>query len=128
MAGPARAGVLFYAKHLDSLARFYRELLQLRVLASEPDHVIAANDDIQLVIHAIPPHIAADIAIATPPAPREEQAIKPFFTVAKLADARLLTQRLGGLVLGPTWDGPGFQAQSVCDPEGNIVQLRAMVP
>lgn len=128
MTHPARAGVLLYAKHLDNLARFYRELLQLRILASAPDHVIAANDDIELVVHAIPPPIAADIAIATPPAPREEQAIKPFFTVANLADARLLTQRLGGLVLGPTWNGPGFQAQSVCDPEGNIVQLREVAP
>ena len=34
---------------------------------------------------------------------------------------------LGGLVVGPVWDAPGLITRNVCDPEGNIVQLRAFI-
>lgn len=124
MAKPAPAGVLIYAKNLDRLAQFYRELLDLRVLASDAEHVVAENDDIQLVLHAIPHHLASEISISTPPEPRHEQAIKPFFTVESLAEAEARAQRCGGYVFGPTWNGPGFTVRNACDPEGNIIQVR----
>lgn len=124
MAGPARAGVLIYARHLESLARFYRELLELEVLAADSEHVVAESDDIQLVLHAMPPHLADEVTIASPPAPREQQAIKPFFTVPSLEDAEVRARDLGGYVFGPVYDGPGFKVRNACDTEGNIIQLR----
>lgn len=63
------------------------------------------------------------IDIEVPPVPREEQAIKPFFTEPSLQDAEIVVLRLGEL-LGPVWPGPGFRVRHVCDPEGNILQLR----
>ncbi len=124
MPGPAKAGVLIYAKNLGTLSRFYEELLGLRVLASDNEHVVAENNDIQLVLHAMPAHLAAEVIIASPPEPREEQAIKPFFTVACLDVAAQRAQQFGGFVFGPAWAGPGFAVRNACDPEGNIIQLR----
>ena len=124
MPGPARAGLLIYAKNLASLSRFYEELLSLRILTADGERVVAGNDDVQLVIHAIPAHIAAQITISSPPEPRAEQALKPFFTVASLAVAEEQAREFGGFVFGPTWEGPGFVVRQACDPEGNIIQLR----
>ncbi|MFM8443830.1 MAG: glyoxalase/bleomycin resistance/dioxygenase family protein [Methylococcus sp.] len=124
MPGPSRAGVLIYAKDLGKLSRFYNELLNLRVLAADAEHVVAENNDIQLVLHAMPAHLVAKVTIASPPELREEQAIKPFFTIASLAAAKQQAQELGGFVFGPTWEGPGFTVRNACDPEGNIIQLR----
>lgn len=124
MPGPARAGVLIYAKNLEVLSGFYQTLLGLKVLAADAEHRVMENDDAQLVLHAMPPHLAAAVVIASPPDPRVEQAIKPFFTVESLAEAEVLARQLGGFVFGPTWDGPGFQVRNACDPEGNILQLR----
>ena len=124
MTGPARAGVLIYAKDLNRLSRFYQTLLSMRVLKTSDELRVIASEDSQLLIHAIPPHIAATIAITTPPEPREEQAIKPFFTVSDLAGAEAVAVALGGFLFGPVYDGPGFKVRNGCDPEGNIFQLR----
>lgn len=126
MAGPARTGVLIYAKHLEPMSAFYEALLGARVLMADPQHRVLQSPDVQLIIHAIPPQFAADIRIRQPPQPREEQAIKPFFTVASLAEAERQALELGGVVCGPLWPGPGMQVRNVADPEGNIVHLREL--
>ncbi len=85
MPGPARAGALIYAKDLQRLSNFYQQLLAMRLQHADAKHHVIASDDMQLIIHAIAAHIAATLEISTPPAPREEQAIKLFFTVDSLA-------------------------------------------
>ena len=124
MTGPARTGVLIYAKHLDTVSRFYSQVLDMNCLHADADRHILHSGDVQLIIHAIPPHIADSIEIAVPQQPREEQAIKPFFTVESLAKAERIAAESGGLPIGPIWAGPGFRARNLCDPEGNIVHLR----
>lgn len=124
MSGPARAGVLIYAKRLESLYQFYEQLLGLKVIVADTEHRIAENNDVQLVFHRIPAHLAADIVINSPSEPREEQAIKPYFTVPSLAAAETDAKQLGGFLFGPVWDGHGFMVRNACDPEGNIIQLR----
>lgn len=124
MTGPARTGVLIYAKHLDTVSRFYSQVLDMKCLHADAERHILHSGDVQLIIHAIPPHIADSIEIAVPPQPREEQAIKPFFTVESLAKAERIAAESGGLAIGPIWPGPGFRARNLCDPEGNIVHLR----
>ncbi len=124
MPGPARSGVLIYAFDLDRLSVFYARLLAAAVLYEDADHQLLQSPDTQLIVHAIPAPYRDVIQIQTPPEPREEQAIKPFFSVADLAEAERLAVELGGLVLGPVWPGPGMKLRNVCDPEGNIVQLR----
>ncbi|OWY40918.1 hypothetical protein CEK28_01190 [Xenophilus sp. AP218F] len=124
MPGPARAGAVLFARDLQLVSRFYQSLLGMRCLHADAERHVIESADMQLVIHAIPHRIAQTFSIASPPALREEQAIKLFFTVASLADALQTAAALGGRACGNGFAGPGFQAQDVCDPEGNILQLR----
>lgn len=122
--GPARTGILFYAKDLLAVSTFYEKVLDAKVLLADDTHRVLQSPDAQLIIHAIPESYRGAIAIAVPPEPREEQAIKPFFTVADLAAAEALAEQFGGRVCGPVWAGPGMSVRNVCDPEGNLIHLR----
>jgi predicted enzyme related to lactoylglutathione lyase len=124
MAGPARAGVLFYAKNLDVVSAFYEEVLGATVLHADPGHRVLQSPDAQIIIHSVPPPYRDSIQVEVPPVPRESQAIKPFFTVLSLTVAEQAVEKLGGRVHGPIWPGPGIRVRNVCDPEGNIVHLR----
>jgi predicted enzyme related to lactoylglutathione lyase len=127
MPDPARAGVLIYAKNVDAVSVFYERVLGAKVLHADGEHRVLQSPDAQLILHTIPPPFAESIVIATPPEPRESQAIKPFFTVAILAEAELIAVACGGSVYGPIWPGPGMRVRNVCDPEGNIVHLRERI-
>ena len=124
MPGPARAGALIYARDLGLLTHFYRTLLQMDIRSQDAAFVVMENDDIQLLIHAIPESIAFDIDIQVPPQLREQGAIKLFFTVPSLAWAEARAADLGGGLLPQQWPGPGFVLRNAFDPEGNILQLR----
>ena len=124
MSGPARTGVLFYAKDLAAVSAFYEHVLGARLLHSDDAHRVLQSPDTQLIIHAIPQQYANAIVIDVPPVPREEQAIKPFFTVQSLAVAARQVEQCGGRLVGPVWPGPGMTVRNVCDPEGNMVHLR----
>lgn len=124
MSGLARAGVLIYAKNLVAVSCFYEKVLGAKVLHADEEHRVLQSPDAQLIIHAIPAQYSDAIVIEVPPVPREEQAIKPFFTVEHLDSAEALAEQCGGKVWGPIWAGPGMKVRNVCDPEGNIVHLR----
>lgn len=124
MTGPARDGLFVYAKDLARLAAFYESLLGMSRTHTSPELVVLDSTSIQLLIHAIPPAIAAGISIATPPARRENTALKFFFTVPSIARARASAGALGGEVLAEQWEGPGFRVCNAVDPEGNIFQVR----
>ncbi|WP_313951602.1 glyoxalase/bleomycin resistance/dioxygenase family protein [Accumulibacter sp.] len=124
MPGPAKAGALIYAKDLERLSHFYQTLLSMQVLCADREHHVIESADIQLVIHAIPPRIAARFSIATPPVPREEQSLKLFFTVPSLSGAETVAASLGGALFGQEYAGPGFKVRNGYDPEGNIFQVR----
>jgi predicted enzyme related to lactoylglutathione lyase len=124
MPGPARAGLFVYAKDLARLARFYEALLGMTRLHATDEMVVLESQDVQLIVHAIPPHIAATFEITTPPQRREDTALKFFFTVPTIAAARAQAPALGGEVMLQQWQGPGFVVCNACDPEGNIFQVR----
>ncbi len=128
MPGPARAGALIYAKDLERLSQFYQTLFSMQLLSADSEHHVIESADIQLVIHAIPPNIAATFEIEVPPEPREEQAIKLFFTVQSLSNAEAVAASLGGKLFGQAYAGPGFKVRNGYDPEGNIFQVRENAP
>ena len=127
MSGPARAGLFIYAKDLARLARFYESLLGMQRVHAAGDLVVLRSPDIQLTLHAIPPHIAASITVSSPPERREDAALKFFFTVPSFTDAAATAPGLGGDVLREQWQGPGFRVCNAVDPEGNIFQIRESV-
>ena len=124
MPGPARAGLFLYAKDLARVAGFYESLLGMKRAHESPEIVVLESPDIQLVVHAIPSHIASNIVITSPPQRRENTALKFFFTVPSLAAARMAAPPLGGEVFPEQWQGPGFVVCNACDPEGNVFHIR----
>jgi predicted enzyme related to lactoylglutathione lyase len=124
MPGPARAGALVYAKDLPRLSTFYQRLLAMTPSVADAEHHVLESSDFQLVVHAIPPHIASTFTIASPPEPREDTAIKLFFSVDSLAAAAATAAALGGALFERGWSGPGFTVRDGIDPEGNVFQLR----
>lgn len=128
MSGPARAGVFIYAKDLPAMTAFYRALLAMTVIHEDATLAVLQSPDLQLVLHAIPPAIAADIVISRPPVPREDCALKFFVSVDSLAAAAITAAAHGGDVSGPRWPDSGFVMTNACDPEGNLFQLREPAP
>ena len=124
MSGPAQSGLLVFAKELDRVAHFYESILGLSRLKDSEELVVLQGQDIQLLVHAIPPQIASGIQISSPPQRREDTALKFFFTVPSISATKIAAAELGGEVFPELWDGPGFRACNACDPEGNIFQVR----
>ena len=93
---------------------------------SEADHVVLESPALQLVIVAIPEHIAESIDLAEPPLPRTDTPIKLVFPVASIDAARTAAAARGGEVNPPEreWQFHGFRVCDGHDPEGNVVQLR----
>jgi predicted enzyme related to lactoylglutathione lyase len=130
MSAPVATGALVFAKDLPRMARFYEQMLGMTVLHAESGHTVLGGNGIELVMHGIPAHIAAQIAIADPPQAREETPIKLFFRVPSLAQARTRAPALGGR-LAPAaaeWAAHGFRACDGVDPEGNVLQFREPAP
>ncbi len=124
MSGPARAGAVIYARYLVPLTAFYRDLLDARQVHADAEYAVLQSADIQIVVHAIPAHIADLVQISTPPEIREQTAIKLFFTVPDITAANEVIARHGGIVQTQSWRGTGFVAFNGVDPEGNVFQLR----
>ena len=124
MPGPARAGALIYAREPGLLSHFYRTLMQMEIRSQSEQLIVLENGDIQLLVHAIPEPYIGQVVVTTPPALREQGAIKLFFTVPSLAWAEAKAADLGGGLLPQQWSGPGFVVRNAFDPEGNILQLR----
>lgn len=126
MSGPARAGLFIYAKDPSCLASFYETVVGFRRAHESAEILVLDSADIQLLVHALPEHIAPRVTVTSPPERRENTALKFFFTVDSIARARESAERLGGTLFEETWPGPGFLAQNAMDPEGNVFQLREL--
>ncbi len=96
MPFPFAAGAVVYAKNVSTLCAFYSGVTGLRVTHTEPDHVVLESHGFQLVVVAVPAHLAASIHVSSPPQRREETAIKLVLPVPSIAAARTAALSLGG--------------------------------
>lgn len=128
MIDPTKNGAVVFAKVVDRLTAFYRDAMSLAVTHEEPGLVVLEGNDMQLILHAISPHIADTFEIADPPVAREDTAIKLLFRVADFAAARAAAAAHGGRFDPPEkeWGARGFLACEGVDPEGNVVQIRKL--
>jgi predicted enzyme related to lactoylglutathione lyase len=119
-------GVVLFAKNKKRVSAFYQECLGLRAVESEPSHDLLRGDTYEIVVHAIPRKIAADIAIATPPVPRTQAVFKPTFVVRSLDKVRVAAERTGGSLkpASGAWHFRGCTVLDGQDPEGNQVQFK----
>lgn len=125
----ASAGLVVYALDLPRLRAFYVEVLGAVPTHDDVTHAALALGGFELIVHAIPPEHAVGITIASPPVPREEQALKPTFALggglAALDAFEARVAAWGGCLLGPRWPRGGGVVRGFCDPEGNVLQVSA---
>lgn len=119
-------GCVIFAKNKRRVSAFYQQTLGLAVVESETSHDLLRADGCEVVIHAIPRRIAADIRIAKPVEPREDSPFKPTFVVPDLAAVRAAATRTGGYLkpADGAWHFRGCTVLDGWDPEGNIVQFK----
>ena len=126
-SGPACAGLFIYAKDTEHIAKFYESVASMSRLHQSDELIVLQSPDIQLLIHQIPEQFANDITISSPPEKRENTALKFFFTVPGIADARTMAAAKGGEIFNESCAGPGFTACNAMDTEGNVFQVRELV-
>ena len=116
---PKPSAVIF-AKNVEALAQFYREVAEMSEVHKDKDHIILDETGFQVVIHGIPKRIAATINIKSPPEIREETPIKICLPVSSIENARSKATELGGHIggKGKEWSARGFRACDGHDPEG----------
>ena len=128
MSGPADSGLFIYAKDIPRVAPFYEFILGMTRRHTTSHLVVLSANGLQLVIHALEPENAGAAAVSGPPVPRDNAALKFFFTIPSLASARGMAPSLGGMVLAHEYLGSGFRASNAVDPEGNIFHVRESAP
>ena len=118
--------VVLFVDDVPRLTRFYQALARMTVVHDAPDHAVLEIDGFQLVIHALPPGVAADGAAAQTIHVREDSYLKLCLPVPSIADARAVAAAHGGAIapVAREWAARGFRACDGHDPEGNVVQVR----
>jgi predicted enzyme related to lactoylglutathione lyase len=122
----AHTGAVIFAKDMERVATFYAALVPMARVHADDSIIVLEAGLVQLVIHALPPHIAATIDVVSPPAAREDSSVKLFFLVDRLSDVRANVTRYGGWLFDASREfvARGFRAVDGVDPEGNVVQFR----
>ncbi len=115
---------ILFAKDMQRMSEFYHEALGLPLTAapSLPGWVEFDAGGVRLALHAIPPRVAKQIEITTPPRAREETPIKLVFEVDDLGETRRRLAQHGATMFEPKLSG----SCDGLDPEGNVFQLVAL--
>ncbi len=128
-SNPVSAGAVLYAIDIERSGAFYEAVVGLAETQRDADFLVLERGGFQLVVHAVPAHIASTITLTVPPHRREETPIKLIFVVLDLDAARKIVADRGGVLNGPDREWQ-FQNWRVCDghdPEGNVFQLRVSI-
>jgi predicted enzyme related to lactoylglutathione lyase len=126
MAAEQKSGAVIFAKDVVCIAKFYEEVIPMRVTHFEPHLIVLESATLQLVVHGIPARIAKSIKITSPPALRENTAIKIIIPVPSIDAVREKATTYGGGIHSNEkgFKARGFRACDGYDPEGNVVQFR----
>ena len=128
MSSRAKHSLVIFAKNKKRVSAFYRATLGLAALEEASSHDVLLGDGIELVIHAIPRRIAAQITISKPPRVREDTPLKPAFVVEDLEAVRAAAHTTGGHLkpIEAAWQIRGATVLDGHDPEGNVVQFKQL--
>ncbi|WP_052010102.1 MULTISPECIES: glyoxalase/bleomycin resistance/dioxygenase family protein [unclassified Alteromonas] len=114
MAGPAHHGAIIYSNNLKNLSAFYVQLFSMKVVRETADFISLDKDGFNLIIH-IPPFAIPHSSVS---------AVKLFFAVTSIENAKSLAIKLGGEALDGEWANPMFIVANIVDNEGNHIQIR----
>ena len=81
---PKPSAVIF-AKQIDTVARFYSQVVVMDEVHRDANHIVLNQDSFQLVVHGIPKSIAETFEITVPPVVREDLPIKICLPVTSIA-------------------------------------------
>ncbi len=118
------AHVFVFVADLERMAAFYAGAFGLqRENSADAGFVIMhAPSGAGVALHRLPQHIAETCTICSPPAWREDTALKFCFQTDDLAAQRAAILAHGGQAKDPwSWDGTEFC--ECTDPEGNVIQI-----
>jgi predicted enzyme related to lactoylglutathione lyase len=115
-------GALIYVKDLPRMRTFYSEMLGAKPRNDMWTDSWAEFDagGTQFALHAIPPDIAAQIEITSPPRPRGQNPVKLVFEVDDVEAERARLESLGAAMVQRPWG-----AWDAIDPEGNVFGIRS---
>lgn len=122
----ASNGCVIFAKNVNEMSQFYQSVLNLALSAADDSHHVLSNNDLELVVHAIPKEIAQNIQIESPPTLRSNTAMKPVYSVESLEAVRYACDNSNG-GLKPATDAFEIRGATVLDgwdPEGNVIQFK----
>jgi predicted enzyme related to lactoylglutathione lyase len=113
---------MVYVKDLPRMRDFYSEMLGVKPSNDTWTDTWAEFNagGVGFALHAIPPDIASQIEITTPPRARGQNPVKLIFEVDDVEAERARLELMGiTMVQRPwgAWDG--------IDPEGNVFGIRA---
>ena len=124
----SKTSFVIYAKDMEVVAGFYKETLGLSTVETKPKHVLLGRAGIEVIVIQ-----SREASVGPAPLPgrtelRATTPLKASFLVADLDYVRQAAERTGG-TLKPReagWRWRGMIHLDGSDPEGNIVQFRAL--
>jgi hypothetical protein len=122
------SALVVFSINVRRLAKFYEVVLSLEPLEETSGDIRLVNGRDEVLIHSIPTKIVRDVAVSSPPAPRDNSALKPVFDVTSLESALAGVEAMGGVDTGRGFSLGGLTRRDVVDPDGNVIQLRSRLP
>jgi predicted enzyme related to lactoylglutathione lyase len=119
------SALVIFSVDVRRLASFYELVLDASATTESSGDIRLTTGSDEVLIHSIPKKVAAGISISTPPAPRENSALKPVFEVQSLSRTLQRVEENGGVVTSFTFRLGGITRHDILDPDGNIIQLRS---
>jgi predicted enzyme related to lactoylglutathione lyase len=125
------AAAILYVKDLAVMHAFYEECFGMSAVESgQEDFCVLESGDWELSLVRVPAAIAATFVVTDPPRRRANVPVKLAFEVASIDGLRAVVTRAGGQV-DPSGTARKFRGRRLLDcldPEGNVVQLRQLLP
>jgi catechol 2,3-dioxygenase-like lactoylglutathione lyase family enzyme len=117
--------VVVYAQDVERVAAFYATVLGVDRATPQGRFALLVRGGVEVVVHEVPPQVAAQHPVTDPPERREDAAVKVTFPVDSIARVRAAAPALGAVVDGDRhgWSWRGTRRCDGHDPEGNVVQL-----
>ena len=112
---------MVFVKDLPRMRAFYGELLGVKPSNETWTDTWTEFDagGVRFALHAIPPEIASQIEITSPPRPRGQNPVKLIFEVDDVDAERKRLETLGTTMVERPWG-----AWDGIDPEGNVFGIR----
>ena len=116
--------IVLWSDLFDESAEFYRALLEGEIRNASESFVEVCADNACVMLHRVPVEWVSEIS--NPPAVREENPIKPVFTVVSIANSRDSVAGGRGSVrpIDTEFVHGEWLFCDAIDPDGNVVQLR----